>query len=177
MPRLHMGSIAAVSKRTDNQDLHFLREVRRFVDLLKSKNFKVRDITETSIEHFLSLPEPIRRKIAKQFLAYSNIIFSASLDGIDIRNDVELLKYTKKSLGIIISDEVYDTIKTGEIIEIYNSDFVQVYRNLALFDICGYGILDLLAYEFYELYERSERVNEKIFILGQELMKIGRAHV
>lgn len=61
-------------------------------------------------------------------------------------------------------------ISEGDVIEIYNADFMQLYRNLTFFDLTGYTFLDLLENEFHRLYSRPEFVTLKVMQQVQQVL-------
>lgn len=53
-------------------------------------------------------------------------------------------------------------VEKGDVIEIYNADFFQLYRNLLFFELTGYEFTDLINFQFHELYSRPEFVTQKV---------------
>jgi hypothetical protein len=147
----------------------FFRELRCFAELINQSSRKeMMPLTESGIKKFNSLPTAKKQAIKTDFSVYSNLIYSASK--YDLRDEERLLGHAGRRLGLIFSENLFDYIQSGDIIEIYNMEFKQIYRNLALFDICSYSLIELLSYEFYELYERSAQVNDFIIKGVHELL-------
>jgi hypothetical protein len=48
-------------------------------------------------------------------------------------------------------------------VEVYNINNVQISRSINFFDYCNYSLLDLLAREWMELYERLPSVTNALF--------------
>lgn len=163
-----IGNLPATERSSGTLD--FISNVRTFENLLDKYRFALPKTRMASIEFFESLALAERERIAKNFSSYAQLIVSAETEGVNLRSDNHLLKFSAKKLGIYFSDEVYNLTFESDIIEIYDLNFVQIYRNLALFDICGYSITDLLTHQFYELYERSEKVNEQLIEAATKVM-------
>jgi hypothetical protein len=62
-------------------------------------------------------------------------------------------------------DDVTRFFDEGDIIEIYDLEFKQLFRNLTFFKFCSYDSFTLYTKPFYELYSRPEHVNQQILKL------------
>lgn len=66
------------------------------------------------------------------------------------------------TFGLRSKFDLSEYIEKGDVIEIYNADFFQLYRNLLFFELTGYEFSDLINYQFHELYSRPEFVTQKV---------------
>lgn len=77
-------------------------------------------------------------------------------------------KFTWRALGKMalapVSD-LLDSITEGDVVEIYNLDHVQVFRNLEFFDFCSYTIEELYCLEWWRLFHREEKLVKEILRL------------
>ena len=75
--------------------------------------------------------------------------------------------------GLRAKYELSDYISEGDVIEVYTAENVQIYRNLAFFNLCSYSLMDVMTKEWYELYERPEFVTELLIKQIGELLQSG----
>jgi hypothetical protein len=138
----------------------FLNSLDNFEALVSKFHFKVRTHSDRSLQRFSSLPKEIQAQIVKNFTGYQDFLTKCSSSGLDLRDDQLLLKAYLTETGFIYDRGIFDNISRGDVIEIYTKDQIQIFRNLAFMDLCNYTLLDLLSYDPYELYERSEKVKQ-----------------
>lgn len=141
----------------------FLESLESFSELVVAFEYKVKPYSEESLKHFLGLELAKQEQIISNFDEYHNFFRAAFEQNINLRDDCRLLKTFTDRLGLIFGDDVFSTIRDGDVIEVYTSSLIQIYRNLAFMNLSTYTLLDLLSYEFYELFNRSETVNKYIF--------------
>lgn len=85
------------------------------------------------------------------------------IDGFD---ESAMLNYAMGQL-FLLSDSGYVSnfmtqINPGDVIEVANKDYIQVYRSYSCFTLCNYSILELTTYPWFELYERSSLVTKQL---------------
>ena len=159
------------SRRLPLATEEFVQSLEQFRKLVLSSDFKIRSYSEASLERFLNASPEKQKKAKESFNQFMSFFSQAEAEGIDLKDDAQLLRKVSKSMGLIFSDEVYSQVKSTDIIEIYNTDFNQIYRNLAFMNVCNYTLLDLLTHEPFELYERSLQINGYIANAAQTLLQ------
>jgi hypothetical protein len=145
-------------------------ELDQFVGFLAKYGHRARPYREGSIAHFNSL-EPIqRRTILANFRAYADLCASIESAGVSFKNIPDLARFVVGKLGLNGPRSFFEGLGSENIVEIYNSEGVQVFRNFVFYDFCSYTLLDLISYPWFELLERHASVNEKIGKLIAEVM-------
>lgn len=81
-------------------------------------------------------------------------------------NDRQLLWNTLRKLKAVPPSDIIDKIGDGDVIEIYNTEFIQVFRNLNYFDISSYSLVEVFTHQWDELYERENPG------IGQQMMGV-----
>lgn len=115
-----------------------------------------------------------KRMILKSITEYNALIGAAMAIEPEVLTDESgLLRRVLKELHLVVDEEVYENIEHGDVVEIYNRDFLQIYRSISFMNISGYTLLDLLSHEFYELFERNNSANEHLFAVCQEALESG----
>jgi hypothetical protein len=142
-----------------------------YADLLYFKGHSVQPYSQTAIRKLLSFNEEQRRQFDVRLQRF-NTMMSGNVDvEVAHKDDRYFIELCAKRMGLIFDKGVYDTLKTGDVVEIYNVDLIQVFRNFAFFDVCSYTLLDLINYEFFELYDRSQLINHYILEATATLSK------
>lgn len=107
------------------------------------------------------LPESVVLK-ATSFLTDIHNSYEAVCTAED--NGLELEKmFLKRALdrfGFYVDDRFWDSLESGDLIEVYNSSMTQVYRSRNFFEVTGYSLLDLTANEWYNLFERPSHIQK-----------------
>lgn len=85
--------------------------------------------------------------------------------------EISRLKKAMKEFNLKAMDsEVFELIGNEDVIEVYGSEGVQIYRNLTFCKICSYSLLDLSVNSWDELYEKPAPVVRAIHDLVGEVM-------
>jgi hypothetical protein len=65
-----------------------------------------------------------------------------------------------QKLGVHPPSELMSEMRSGEVIEIHNGEFLQVYRNLRFFELCSYTLDDLLAAHFGSFFREMRQLRK-----------------
>ncbi|MNL45597.1 hypothetical protein D3C87_1682560 [compost metagenome] len=68
-----------------------------------------------------------------------------------------------RKLGYTPTSDLFEQITDDHVIEVYSKDSVQVFRNLNFFQFCSYTFEEILSLEWWNLFDRSEAMSQKIF--------------
>lgn len=118
---------------------------------------------------FGEMPEQFQGPVLGAFRAYVELCREVRGEGISLRNDQFLLWRMFQKLGVHPPSELMSEMRSGEVIEIHNGEFLQVYRNLRFFELCSYTLDDLLCRPFWQLFQRDEAVTESLIKMGQSV--------
>lgn len=111
---------------------------------------------------FGELPEADQRAAITVMVGQAEFIRSALQNSIDSHNEVEMLKFALRKLSLLSDTNVFDEIENGDVIEIFDREYRQVYRSYSCFNLCNYSLIELTSYPFFELYERSSHVTKRL---------------
>jgi hypothetical protein len=118
-------------------------------------------------------PTPISQKNRRVFLSWTeekifakaevarrmlDVHLQAEEEKIDLDDSTRLLEIALKALHFAVDPKFYSMIDREDILEVYDSNHVQVFRSFNFFRTCTYNLDDVLAHEWYELYERNEAI-------------------
>ena len=148
-----------------------------FEKIGKHLNVQVPTCSPDIYKDFLALPDKRREKINEDVaiacqvsrgLLEENIPAS----GINLSQEVRLLKLALEKFGLKIKDPGFiERLDEGDIIEVYNSEGIQLYRSWSFFKICSYSLVDLLVYDWNTLYERPVSIVNSLMELAPKLFQ------
>lgn len=158
--------------------LEFKPLLESFSRHLAAKGIPIEPWGVASVQKFLSLTPQQQDKAFSRFESYLELIgwpqsfpFNQKISNYkETYSEKDLLKVCARNLDINFHSDIYAKMTNEDIVEVYDRDFVQIYRNLGFFDLCSYSLLDLLSHEFYTLYERSLQVNSLMMEAGEQLV-------
>lgn len=146
-----------------------LKTLSDFEGLLSQFQFKFQTHSEASLQRFASLPKETQGQITSGLQSYLQFLTFCSQSGFNLRFDRDLIRTFLKQMNFIYDESLIEQINDGSVIEIYNPENSQIFRNLRMLDICSYSLLDLLTYDPFELYDRSENVIGQLVDLSAKL--------
>lgn len=81
---------------------------------------------------------------------------------INLANDRDLLSYAFKKLKLAtpgdVTSRIFSSLEPGDLIEIFNSDGVQLYRSFSYFAFVQYSLVELSRHSFEELWDTESWV-------------------
>lgn len=132
------------------------------------------DASPKSIAHFEGLPLKSQSRILDNFKIYCDLLGFARKCGVPMYDSKKLTWACLQLLKLRPCHDVLEKIQENDVVEIYNTDHIQIFRNLRFFELCSYSIFDVLVYEWTTLYERNATIQAAILDQTQETLNTGR---
>ena len=149
------------------EDLLF--RINRLEKMALQKGIKVKTYSPQSLEIFSSLAVAKKRKIIDGLENYMTILSclkptlsDEGLGHLTQKEELECLGMALEEFGMETDDNNFDFISAGDIVEVYNFENIQLYRNLELLKINVYDLITVLLVSWEELYERPSIITKKI---------------
>jgi len=166
------------------QSKHELTGAALALDLLRTMHelgqdvgLKIRLPSQESLEKFALLPLQRQSNFLTSLEIYAPVfecqiksITAGSPEKITAKQEREHLTYMADRMDIELNKEVLKAIDKGDVVEIYNTDSIQVYRNLEFFRTTNYSLLDIVSCSWQTLWERPTQVVEMINQRVSEVM-------
>jgi hypothetical protein len=86
----------------------------------------------------------------------------------NLKLEVDLFQKALELNALYPADDITKKFEFGDIIEIYDLNYTQIYANLQFLKLCSYDLFTLNSKPFYELYSRNQDCNNAIL---QEMEK------
>lgn len=122
---------------------------------------------------FASLPDDRKAALYNSFSRFYGLCLEMSETGHSLRDNRKMtLKHLERE-GLRADDELNDLLAKHDVVETYNVDFIQTFRTFEFFDYTMHTLEDLFLRPYWELFRRTELVEQKIIrnatrILGGE---------
>jgi hypothetical protein len=125
---------------------------------------------------FASLSQDHQLGAIRGIESQAAFIQAAMEEGLDAFDELGMLDYAKRTFSLLGDSQYSNQIQKGDIVEIVDSDFIQIYRSYSCFSLCNYSLLELSSYPWWELYDRPSRVTEDLIAKSREIFE-GRARI
>ncbi len=109
---------------------------------------------------FLSLPLEFQKKAVLSFKFYVETINSMLKAGEMPSNSKKFLWRALQSLGLVPLDNLFAQIADDDIIEVYSSEGIQIFRSFSFLESISYTIEDLIVYPWHDLFIREAKITE-----------------
>ncbi|MEZ4815969.1 MAG: hypothetical protein R3A80_12330 [Bdellovibrionota bacterium] len=109
---------------------------------------------------FLSLPLEFQQKAVLAFQFYVETISAMIKAGEAPTNSKRFLWRALQSLALIPLDNVFSQISDDDIIEVYSSEGIQIFRSFSFLETISYTIEDLIVFPWHDLFTRDEKITE-----------------
>lgn len=111
---------------------------------------------------FMTLPLEFQSKLVSAFEFYVDTLEAMVREGESPKNSKKFLWRAMKTLGLVPLDDLFEQIGDDEIVEVYSSEGIQVFRSFSFLEPLSYTIEDLIVFPWHDLFVRDEQVTEKL---------------
>ncbi len=129
------------------------------------------DPTLTQLKHI----DSAKLQLALQNLqVFKKILAHAEMGQMELWETSNLLELTFSELKLTYSDDFVTTIEHDDIVDGYDLNNCQIFRNFRFMEICSYDLHDIVTYDWPTLFERSQMITSKIMEKVEEVVRTGR---
>lgn len=159
------------STRQDNSsnlDSDFKSLATALCELLATAGVAKKPYSE-ELPFFRALTLEKRLSTVEQLRFYYELCVSQVCEGASLRNSQTFTWRALKKCGLTPASDFLSRITAGDIVEIYNCDGMQIFRNLEFFEFCSYTLEDLYCREWWVLYRRDQHITDMVRARVQEV--------
>lgn len=134
-----------------------------------------------TVEAFSKMPVEMQKQILSNISTYIRVL-SQDIDkqiepGIErsprIR-EIARLRWALNQFGLKpMNNDVFNVITLDDVIELYNIQGIQLYRNMRFFKVCSYNLLELSVHPWEVLYDKPTHVIESTQKVIERLFETG----
>ncbi len=154
---------------SENLTESFLEIVQSVSELLTEHGFNIQPYKDANNLEFLKLDLASQLKTIEHFKIYAEVLIDTHRSE-ELQDTRVLLWNMLKRMGYFPTDDILSKIQNHHIIEIYNKQNVQVFRNLSFFKVCSYSLDEILCIPWWKLYHREEKISQEIFKFGSMIL-------
>lgn len=149
-------------------DFAIIELAERLASMSTARGYAVKPYTQKSLVTLATLPVEKKQSLIANLQTTINIFTSGTeIEKINPSVDHPERRLVEMALDFygyrIDNEDFWKTIKRNELVEIYNTENIQIFRTFNFFKTSSYSILDLLINEWYNLWERPNGVFDNMF--------------
>ncbi len=166
-------SNAALDIKFTPVELSLLADLQRLAQVVRLQGYPCRAYSPKSIITLKTLPLDKKELLAKQLRSVLNIVISTPETEPSSSDHPErcYVEQALKMYDLELRDDYWGKLEKDDVIEMYNSENIQLFRTFNFFKISSYSLLDLLTNEWYHLWERPSFVMEALIQAAGEMME------
>lgn len=170
-----MNSVAFFESSRNQQlascDLLLKSKIIEFADFLAKRSISIPPGNEKSWLAYMAKDLQDRERIVKQFAGYADLCIEGGHNNIDLNDARSTLEWAQFRLKVAVNKDFFEKLDKEDLIEVFDSKNIQVFRNLRFFDITNYSLLDLLTYSWDVLYQREEIITRMLIKVVDQLQR------
>lgn len=120
---------------------------------------------------FSKLPHNLQALYLSHFRKYVDVLYETHQAGQDLNEARYLVTNMIQKIEMAPVDDILSKIKNSQIVEIYNSENIQIFRNLPFFKVCSYTLDEILSVPWWKLYRREDHVSREIFSCATQILR------
>jgi len=149
-------------------DVTIVELLERLASMSGSFGYPVKPYTKKALSTLATLSLDKKENLLKKLQTTVSIILSGvEIEKINPSKDYPERHFVERALdfyGYELKDEnFWKTVRSDELIEIYDAENIQIFRTFNFFVTSSYSILDLLINEWYKLWERPNGTFDNMF--------------
>src|ERR1700722_3532445 len=157
-----------IEEQNLNRDLRL--NLKALEHSFATKNIKMKLSDDRSLNDFLKLPGSEKNRVLRD--VSRNVEFLPQGRRMTLQAEKEILSKHLSILNLEPYDDIYSFLEKGDVVEIYDKNFLQLYRNWEFVNLCSYTYLDLATRPFFELFDRSPQITNAIVNRVQEILSL-----
>lgn len=137
-----------------NLNLKFVRLVRETVGFAKIAKSRLIGLSGPNLPHFGRLNHVEKLRVIDHLEVFNQICRQVLAEGKSLSDASTITWYALRRLNLIFPSDLFSFIDNSNIVEIYDRDNIQIFRNYNFFDVVSYTLEDLLCRPWPELFAR-----------------------
>lgn len=150
--------MALVLKYVDNKDgniLEFTALAKQTVHFADLAQCTLKAFSGPHLPYFSKLEVLEQKTVIERLKIFNQICSEVLADGKSLKDSATMTWYALRKLNLVFSSDLFQYIHDKNVIEIYDRDNVQIFRNFHFFDVSSYTLEDLLCRPWTDLFHRA----------------------
>ncbi|MNL12871.1 hypothetical protein D3C87_1337520 [compost metagenome] len=164
-----------------SRDEQFLVLANELCTLLKVEGVTCRAALP-GLPYFSKLHDDKKAEIIEHLQFYLELCDSQIAEGYRIKDSLTFTWRALKKLNLVPPSDMFSYVTDQDVIEIYDGEGRQLYRNFRFFECCSYSLEELYSVEWWNLFDRDLKITQGLFsivdkVFAGELKNIVDAQV
>lgn len=141
------------------------RKLELFSELLSSEGVHLSPFGSSyAKDHFQRSALGLQRRTLCDLSLYVKLLEDFKSSGGSLRDSRRLTWAFLKLRGLQPCSSTFSRIEEEDVIEVYNSEHIQVFRNIKFFEYYTGSLFDLCVLDWMSLYRRNPQIEEQLFL-------------
>lgn len=151
--------MASNLRSSQNQNLKesFIEESLRAVSYISQSNKYIRPFVNESLPYFSAHSEIGKSAILANLRLFNQVCENVVASGESVLDSRVMLWHVLRLLDFIFPSDLFDYITSDHLVEVYDFNNIQIFRNLKFFDMTSYCLEELLCRPWIELFSREDQ--------------------
>lgn len=170
---LEVGN-TAVDLNLSSLELTLLADLQKIAQLIRARGYACRAYSPKAVDRFRTLSIDKKEMLASQLKGVISLILTCAEFETPVGEHPEkiFVEHAVKFNNLELRDkEFWNRLQKDDVIEVYNSENIQLFRTFNFFKISSYSLLDLLTLEWFLLWERPSFVLNGLIQAATEMMQ------
>lgn len=144
----------APSSRSHNAyDSEFVNLSDRLAKHHDTYGVRLRPYVSTYLPHFSLIPDPLKTLILTAIRENAALLDEMASAGEALNDSPRLLWRSLRRLGWVPRPDIFDKIEDGDVVELYDSSKIQVFRNLAFFNFTSLTLEEIVSFPLGVMFD------------------------
>lgn len=168
-----MNSNAAIDIQFSSVEKALLMDLEKLAEIIRTHGYRCRPYSPKSLVNLRTLPVEKKHLLAKQINTVLNIIlYTPQITPLqDEHPERCYVEQALKMYNLETESDFWTKLQKDDVVEVYSSENIQLFRTFNFFKISSYSLLDLLTNEWYHLWERPSFVLDGLIQASVDMME------
>lgn len=139
----------------------FKKQAIQLSAILASEGIKVSPFF-AGLPYFRKLTVQDQHEVIRSIRLYTDLCVEQIEEGYKLRDSTSFTWRAIRKFGLLPVSDLFNYISDEDIIEIYNNENRQMFRNLRYYDYCSYTLEELYSVEWWHLFSRENEITEQL---------------
>jgi hypothetical protein len=151
-----MSFLTSVKTKNDPTLIsEFIRLSEQMVEFGAAANCQLIPFRSLDLPYFNGLTDHDKTKVINHLKLFNDICSEVLSEGKSLADSATLTWYGLKRLELRFPSDLFDHITNDHIVEVYDRENIQIFRNFKFFEVTSFSIEDLLCRPWVEIFVRA----------------------
>lgn len=149
------GHVLAEKQIHEDLISRFRASCELLAEYAKTEGIEILPYESAALLKFRSLPLPQAKQICDSLVDYCETMTTIREQGEYLKYNLNAFWLTLRKAGLRSDNELFTLLDAKDVIEIYTTEGLQIFRSFHFFQYCSYDLETLFSTPWYELFHRE----------------------